>query len=226
MKTLIIALAGTFVVGIGFTGVVGLNSCTPNAPLLPGGTASTTASTDTTAQVQAINARLTPPIQAREASITADPKNYELLVAQANAYYDWASQVLTVTKQQTDADVSLWKAAVPYYRRALMVKTSDANVSTDYSIALFYSGDVQQAISVAEQVRKGNPTFAPVVFNLGVFYANSGISADVPKAQEAFQSYLKLDPNGQNAATAKDLLNQLASSASTTATGSTTTTGQ
>ena len=210
MKTLIILLAASFVIGIG--GLSVLSTCSPNAPLLPNGS-TTAGSTDTTAQVQAINLRSAPEIQAREASITADPKNYDLLVAQANAYSDWASQVLAVTQpQQTAADVTLWTSAVPYYERALKVKPGDPNVETDYSIALFYSGAGQKAIDEAIAIRKANPTFAPVLFNLGIYYASTGSAGDIPKAEEAFQAYLKLAPTGNQAANAKDALAKLAAS--------------
>jgi hypothetical protein len=224
MKTMIIILAGTFVIGVGFAGVSGLQSCSANAPLLPSST--TTASTGTTESVQAIDLRNSPAIQAREASITADPKNYSLLIAQANAYYDWASQVLQAAQTQTDKDISLWKSAATYYRRALAVKPGDPSVSTDYSIALFYAGDVTQAIALGEQVRKADPTFSPIVFNLGIFYANSGTSDGNAKAKAAFEAYLKMDPTGTNAASAKDFISKLAATPSTTTSGSATTTGQ
>lgn len=225
VKTMIIILAVSFVAGIGFTGVIGLSSCTPNAPLLPNGSSVSPSSSDTTAAIQAIDARFTPIVTAREASITADPKNYDLLVAQANDYYDWASQVLQTAKTVTPANQQTWKAASTYYQRALALKPGDPNVSTDYTIALFYAGDVNQAITVAEQVRKANPTFSPVVFNIGIFYSNSGLPNGASKAIAAFQDYLKMDPNGSNAANAKQYITELQKQAgSSTTTGSATTT--
>lgn len=208
MKGLIIALAATFVVGIGFAGLSGLSSCSTSAPLLPGGSTSATdtSSVATTASIEAINLKWSPQITAREASITAEPKSYDLLLAQAQSYFDWAAEIQQATKGQSTADQALWKSATTYYQRALTVKAGEPNATTDYSIALLYSGETTQAITVAEQVRAANPTFSPVLFNLGIFYAQSG---DKVKAKEALEAYLKLDPNGPNAANAQQALTQL-----------------
>jgi predicted Zn-dependent protease len=220
MKTMIILLAGTFVVGIGFAGLSGITSCTPNAPLLP--SSGTTASTNTTASLQAIDARYSAAVQAREASITADPKNYDLLVAQGNDYSDWTSQVLQSTQKETTQAVTLAQSAASFYERALAIKAGDPNVTTDYAIALFYSGDVTKAIATGEQLRKADPTFSPIVFNLGIFYANSGAADGLTKAKAALNDYLKMDPNGSNAANAKTVLSQLAAASAATTSSATT----
>jgi len=206
MKTLIIMLAATFVIAIGFTGLSGLSSCSTNAPLLPGGPTTPGASTDTTAAIQAINLKWTPQITAREASITADPKNYDLLLAQGQAYFDWAAEIQQATKSATAADQALGNAATDYSQRALGRNPGEPNATTDYSIALLYSGETTQAISVAEGVKAANPTFSPVLFNLGIFYRTAGDNA---RAKEAFEAYLKLDPNGSNAASAQQQLTQI-----------------
>lgn len=224
VKTMIIILAISFVAGIGFTGVIGLSSCSPNAPLLPNANSGSTGSAaDTSATIAAINARFNTVTAARETSLTADPKNYDLLIAQANDYYDWASQVLQTAKQITTDDQQLWTTASTFYARALALKPGDPNVTTDYTISLFYSGDVTKAISEAEALRKADPKFAPVVFNLGIFYENSGLSDAKTKAIGAFQDYLKLEPNGSNAANAKQYITDL-QKAGTGTTGSSTTT--
>lgn len=207
MKILIVALAGTFVVGIGFAGLSGLNSCT-NGPLLPGGTTGTPASTDTTAVLQAIDLKWAPQIQAREASITADPKNYDLLIAQGQSYFEWALAVAQATEGKTGAEQPLWTSAATYYKRALTVKAGDPNATTDFAITLLYSGETTQAITVGERVRAANPTFSPVLYNLGIFYRTAG---DAAKAKEAFEAYLKLDPNGSSAAASQQQLTELGS---------------
>jgi len=219
MKTMIIILAVSFVLGIGGFAGAGLSSCTASAPLLPGSSsASTAGSTDTSAAISAINLRFTPRLAAREASITADPKNYDLLTAQGDDYYDWASQVSQVTKTITTDSEQLWANAATYYKRALAVKPGDPNVATDCSIALFYGGSADEAITLAEKTRTENPTFSPVVFNLGIFYASAGTTEGNVKATAAFQAYLKMDPNGANAANAKQYITELGSTA-TTSTG-------
>ena len=210
VKGVIIAIAAIFIlamVATAFAGFAGTGTT--------GQTASSgqTASQSTTATVRQIAQAAQPRIQAREASLTADPKNYTLLVAQGQAYFDWAQSVLSATQAQLQAnpaaprqDTPYWKLAVPYYRRALSVKSGDPNVMTDYSTTLFYSGDTTTAIAVGEDVRTLSPSFSPVVFNLGVYYEAAGQTA---KAKAAFQEYLRLDPKGSNAAAAKQELTKL-----------------
>lgn len=206
-KALIILLALSFVIGIGGLSVV--SSCSSNAPLLPGqSTASTASSTTTTESVAAINAKWQPQIQARETSLTAEPKNYNLLIAQGQSYFDWAVE-LQQSKNDATAGQEQWRSAVPYYRRALSIKPGDPNVTTDYSVTVYYSGDATQAVSIAETVRRDNPKFSPVLYNLAIFYASSGNTA---QAKTDLEAYLKLDPNGQNATAAKQMLTQLGSS--------------
>jgi tetratricopeptide (TPR) repeat protein len=208
VKGVIIAIAFLFIlamVAAAFSGLGGTYSGTP--------TASQTASQSTTATVAALAQAAQPAIQAREASLTADPKNYALLVQQGQAYFDWAQSVLQATQAQLQAspgaprqDTPYWKLAIPYYRRALSIKTGDPNVMTDYSTALFYSGDTTTAISVGVAVQSLVPTFTPVAFNLGIYYESTGQNA---KAKAAFQDYLRLAPNGPNAAAAKQELTKL-----------------
>ena len=207
VKGVIIAIAAIFILAMVATAFAGFTATNTAS------TTTQTASQTATATVQQIAQAAEPPIQAREASITADPKNYTLLVAQGQAYFDWAQSVLSATQAQLQAnpatlrqDTPYWKLAVPYYRRALTVKGGDPNVMTDYSTALFYSGDATSAISVGEDVRRVSPSFSPVAFNLGIYYESTGQQA---KAKAAFQEYLRLDPKGANAAAATQELKKL-----------------
>jgi Flp pilus assembly protein TadD len=88
------------------------------------------------------------------------------------------------------------------------VKPGDPNTETDYAIALFYSGDGAAAISTANAVAKANPKFAPVQFNMGVFYAYSG---DRASAIKAYEQYIKLEPKGELVAEANSRLAELRS---------------
>ena len=205
MKGVIIFVALTFALSIVATGLIGVlgtgggGSATPATP----------SSTDTTATLNAIALTHTPVIQATEASLTAAPKNYALLVQQAQQYYDWAAQVrqtISGSPNNSGQDQPIWRSAVPYYRRALMIKKTDPAVGTDYSVTLFYSGDTTQAITVAKSVVAANPTFSPVLYNLGIFYLATN---DTVNAKATLQAYLKLDPNGTNAANAKAELTKL-----------------
>jgi tetratricopeptide (TPR) repeat protein len=203
MKAVIIFIAVSFVLSIG--GVAGLSSCSAQNP---NGSTTPTGSTSTTQTIDAIGLQYTPVVKAAEASITADPKNYALLVAQAQNYYGWAGQVQQALKgADSGQDAPIWKAASTYYARALAVKPGDPAVMSDYAVSLFYSGDTAGAIAEGEKVRTANPKFAPNIFNLGVFYANSG---DTVKAKAAFEAYLVLEPAGDMAQAAKDNIAALA----------------
>ena len=203
MKAVIIFVALTFVVGIGFTSMATTCSSNPTLPATPA------ASTSTTATVDALSLQYTPVIQAAEASITADPKNYELLVTQAQNYYEWGQQVQQALQGAgSGQDIPIWKAAATYYARALAVKPGDPTVMGDYAVSLFYSGDTPGAIVEGEKVRTADPKFAPNLFNLGVFYSSSD---QVDKAKAAFEAYLAVEPTGDMAQTAKDNIAALSS---------------
>jgi len=203
MKAIIIFIAATFVLSIGFSG---LSSCGSQTPTGTTGT-SNTASQSTTQSVAAIGLQFTPIIQAAEASLTADPKNYDLLLAQATNYYDWGQQVQTALGASASGqDAPIWKSAASLYARALAVKPGDKTVMGDYAVALHYSGDTSAAIVAAEKVRALDPKFAPNLFNLGVFYATTG---DKVKAKAAFEAYLAVEPTGQMAQSAKDNITAL-----------------
>ena len=204
VKAVIIFISITFVLSMGFA--AGLSSCTSQTPT--GSTGTTNAgSTTTTQSVAAIGLQFTPIIQAAEASLTADPKNYDLLLAQATNYYDWGQQVQTALGDTANGqDAPIWKSAASLYGRALAVKSGDPQVMGDYAVALHYSGDTTAAIVAGEKLRALDPKFAPNLFNLGVFYATNG---DKVKAKAAFEAYLAVEPTGQMAQSAKDSIASL-----------------
>lgn len=205
MKALIIFIAATFVLGIGFSSFVGSCSSTTPTGTTPGtpGAAATTTQT-----VDAINLQYSPIIQALETSITADPKNYGLLVGQAQNYYQWGAKVReAVQTDGSEQDLPIWKAAATYYQRALDVKSDDVAVMGDYAVSLFYSGDTTAAIAAGEKVRAKDAKFAPNLFNLGIFYQTAG---DTAKAKAAYEAYLVVEPSGDSAQAAKDNLAGLA----------------
>jgi len=198
MKTGSSCLALTFVLGIGFAGISGISSCTAAAPLLPGGATPPVASTETS---QSIALKWTPVINAREASITADPKNYNLLTAQAQSYFSWANEVQQTTPSASTTSNPLWASAATYYKRAIEIQATEAPVIGDYAITLFYSGDTTGAIAAGEQAKKLDPSVVQNLFNLGNYYATAGDNA---KAIENYQAYLTAAPSGELAQAAKD----------------------
>lgn len=186
MKTLIIILAASFVLSIGFAGIGSIPGCSAG-PLLPqpGADIGTgAASTETTA---ALAARYTQQINSLEASITADPKNYDLLVAQGENYLGWALQYASLTNSLPDTSSTVWASAKSFFERAIKVKATDGSVIGDYAMALFYSGETSAAIAAGEKSRVLDPKGAQNLYNLGNYYSSAGNTA---KALEAYEACL------------------------------------
>ena len=204
MKGIIIFIALTFVISIG--GVAGLSSC--SAINQTAQTTQTPASTSGTATVEALNLQYTPVIKATEASLTADPKNYDLLVKQAESYFAWAAQIQQATANTNPGqDAPIWKAAASYYARAVAVKSNDPVTMGDYAVSLFYSDETTAAIAMGEKARAADPKLAQNLFNLGNFYFKAG---DKVKAKAAYEAYLAVAPTGDLAQAAKDNIAALA----------------
>jgi Flp pilus assembly protein TadD len=209
MKAVIIFVCLSFVLGVGFSfsGLLGATQTTPGTQ--------TASSTSTTASVDAIASVYSADIKALEAS--ASPNDPVANLAIAEKYFEWADAVLQTVAQaggNTQAAQSqgfllsapYWQAASASYARSFKVKSGDASSTTDYAISAFYSGDTTSAVKIAEELVVRDPKFAPVHFNLGIFYANAGNDA---KAKAALQKYLELEPNGVSAANAKEMLTTL-----------------
>ncbi|HEY5505894.1 MAG TPA: hypothetical protein VIK83_00215 [Coriobacteriia bacterium] len=206
MKAGIILLAATFLLGIGFAGLSGMQGCSASAPLLPGSGTTTTNTPASAESTAAIALRYEAQVKAQEASLTADPKNYSLLVAQGNLYLDWANAVQNTQSSQSPTSNPLWGSAKTYYARAVAIKATDAPVMGDYGISLFFAGETSAAISAGEKARALDPKLAVNLFMLGQYYATAGENA---KAVAAFQSYLAVAPTGDLATAAKTNITQL-----------------
>ncbi len=205
MKTMIVALAGTFVLSIGFAGLSTIPGCSAG-PLLPQPNAGVdnTASTDTTA---ALAARYGQQIASIEATLQANPKNYDLLVAQGDAYLSWAIDYVALTKTLPDTTTTV-SSAVSLFKRALAIKATDGPVIGNYALALYYSGDTTAAIAAAVQARTVDPAGIQNIFNLGNYYAQAG---DTVKALEAYKAVLAANPTAEQAAAAQQAISQLGS---------------
>jgi tetratricopeptide (TPR) repeat protein len=208
VKITIVALAFMLVIGIAGPSVVSLLEAIFNPQPAANTTTGQTGSVDASSAIATANTKYSIETKATDAALATDPKNYDLLVKQAQAYHDWANAVMQANQQQSGADRPLWLLAVDFYQKALAVKPGDPNVMTDMSIAQFYSGDAVTALATAEGVAKANPTFAPVQFNLGVFYT---FENQVAKAIAAYEGYLKIAPTGELATEANTRITSLKS---------------
>jgi tetratricopeptide (TPR) repeat protein len=211
MKGVIIFFIVLLVLGIGGASLVPLIE----AIIKPGGT-STTGGTPGSANasdtIAAIGTRYSDKTKSIDASLAADPMNYEMLVTQAQTYHDWAGEIMNATQQTGGSDRPLWILSLDYYKRALAVKPGDPNVTTDMAIVQFYTGDTAGAIATAEALVKADPKFAPVHFNMGVFYDTSG---DTARAISEYEAYIKLAPTGELVSEAKTRITGLKSGATT-----------
>jgi Flp pilus assembly protein TadD len=201
VKGVIIFVALTFVISVGLPFIASLASSGQQT-----GSTSSQGSTTATDTLGAIAQKYASRTAQADQALKTDPKNYAVLVAQAQTYQDWATEVNGAGAAAGGADRPLWVLSIDYYRRALEVKPGDPNVTTDYSIAQFYSGDASAAVSTAEGVVKANATFAPVHFNLAVFHGSIGDSA---KAIAEYEQYVALAPAGDLVTEAKSRIAQL-----------------
>jgi tetratricopeptide (TPR) repeat protein len=212
MKGVIIFFAVLLVLGIGGSSLVPLFEAifNPGTQTTTGGT---TGSTNTSDTIATIAAKYSDKTKSIDASLATEPTNYELLVTQAQAYHDWAGELMQTTQQTGGSDRPLWLLSLDFYKRALAVKPGDPNVTTDMAIVQFYSGDVTGAIATAESVVKAAPTFAPVHFNMGVFFSVSGDNA---RAIKEYEAYIKLEPKGELVSEANTRITELKSGGTTT----------
>lgn len=199
VKIGIILIAVVLVLGVGGASIMPLLE----AVLVPSTT--TNATTKTTETTASITADYSQRVKVLGDELKTDPKNYDMLVAQAQTYREWASK-LSVANETSTTTGLLWRSSIDYYQRALTIKPSDPNVRTDLASTRFYSGDITGGISDAEAVAKSDPKFASVHFFLGNFYAGLGDSA---RGLSEYQKCVTLDPKGQFASQAKTQIDTL-----------------
>lgn len=91
------------------------------------------------------------------------------------------------------AKAAEWKKKLPM----------DAAGAFNAAAALINKNNDTEAEPLLKQAIAADEKFAPAYFELGMLYIRTGKMAD---AKTALETYLKLDPNGKNAATAKETL--------------------
>lgn len=108
--------------------------------------------------------------------LKSDPNNSDLLIQVGNIY--------RATHQ--------FKEAGEYYDKALKVDPKNVAVRTEFASALYYNGDVDQAIDQLNQSLRYNPKDANSLFNLGVMRLEG--KQDTAGALAAWQELLKSNP--------------------------------
>jgi cytochrome c-type biogenesis protein CcmH/NrfG len=105
-----------------------------------------------------------------------DPNNSDLLIQVGNIY--------KATHQ--------FKEAAAYYDKALQVNPKNVAIRTDMASCLYYTGDVDGAISQLQQSLHYDPNDASSLFNLGLFKWEG--KQDGKGALGAWQQLLKSNP--------------------------------
>lgn len=126
-----------------------------------------------------------------EAAVAADPKNHDAWVALGNDYFDTHQAQKSVTA----------------YGKALALKPNDPNVLTDQGVMYRELSQFDKAIANFQKASKLDPVHVQSLFNLGVVYAQDMHQPD--EAAKAWNKVVVLAPTSQQAAQARQQLNQL-----------------
>ncbi len=118
------------------------------------------------------------------------PTDYPGLVAAGNKFYDESS----------------FAVAAEVYSRALAIDGDSPDVRTDYGACLYAMGIPERAAEEFRQVIETHPEHAIANFNLGIVYHSM---QQVDSAKYYWEEYLRLDPNGPPAETARNFLKEL-----------------
>ena len=131
-------------------------------------------------------------------------KNYQKAI-------DAAAKVLDIDDSDMDMINVQYQAYNGLGDKANAAKLSaklpkNANGLFNDAAKLINSGDDAGAEKLLQQAIAADEKFAPAHYELGMIYVRSGKSAE---AKAALSKYLELDPNGKDAATAKEMMNYL-----------------
>ncbi len=102
-----------------------------------------------------------------------------------------------------------FKRAIDYLELAEKEVGARAEIHNDLGVAYLEGGGEAQLQKAAQEFRhalQADPSFAPAVFNLAVFYERTGA---VPEAESQWQRYLQLDSNSAWSVEARTRLQNL-----------------
>jgi len=143
-----------------------------------------------------------PQITSFNKAVASYPTSYTLLVALADVHTNYAFDLMDLANKSSNPSTATmnalnaqWNTAFSTYKKAVKAKKPTTDVSVNYAISAYYSGDTTSAISIARGALTVDPNFAPAYYNLGIFYQTAGKGE---LAAAAFQKYLALDPTGAN----------------------------
>ena len=128
-------------------------------------------------------------------------KNYPKAISSAN-------KALEIASDETEMYAVLYDAytATGDKAKAAEAKTkmpADAGILFNDAAKLINSGKDGEAEALLKQAITVNDKFAPAYYELGMLYARASKNAD---AKTNLNKYLELEPNGKDAATAKEMM--------------------
>jgi hypothetical protein len=98
--------------------------------------------------------------------VSADTSgSYSQLVQRANGLYDQGAAAFE--SEQWDQGSAYFAAAAEVYAAAWAKQSTSPNVGTDFATSLFYSGEVEAAVTQVEEVLAASPGFQTGWFNKG-----------------------------------------------------------
>jgi tetratricopeptide (TPR) repeat protein len=113
------------------------------------------------------------PAQAVDADTSG---SYSDLVARGNDLYDQGDKEFQ--SQNFEQGGAYFAAAAKVYAAAWEKQATDPAVGTDYSVALFYSGDIDGALKQVDAVVKAQPDFQKAWLNKGIFLSHEARIAE------------------------------------------------
>lgn len=120
-----------------------------------------------------------------------------------------ANKVLEIDDDQPDMYIVLYNAYTALGDKANAAKAEakmpkNANMLFNEAARLINAGKDGEAETLLKQAVAADAKFAQAYYELGMVYVRGGKNAD---AKTNLTRYLELDPNGKDAATAKEMLN-------------------
>lgn len=153
-----------------------------------------------------------------EEAVAAKPDLTAGWLALAKTYArekQWAKAITAANKvlEIDDEDTSMWNVLYQAYtatgdkaKAAEAKKKMPANPSSLFNDAarLINAGKDSEAEPLLKQAIAADEKFAQAYYELGILYVRAGNNAG---AKEHLTKYLEIEPNGKDAATAKEMLN-------------------
>jgi tetratricopeptide (TPR) repeat protein len=129
--------------------------------------------------------------------------SYDELVQKANDFYDKGDAAFQ--KQDFTGGGEYFQAAAMTYAAAWQKKKADPGVGTDFATSLFYSGNIDAALSQIKDVIKQFPDYQAAYYNLGNYLSHKAriaeqdgdkkaAKADTAAAKEAYTKAVAIDP--------------------------------